>query len=361
MGRLPNGGRGMTDIESLAQGAPLDWDAVGAHLAAHGIRLDRDPPPRQFAGGLANRNYLIHLDGAPAVLRRPPDGVLPAGSHDMAREHRILSRLCRALPFVPRGIHLCEDRAVIGVPFQIIEYRAGRVVRATLPDDLAGRPEVGERLTEVVLGTLAALHGVDPASVGLDDLGRPAGFLGRAVAGWRKRGAAVAYDACAGLLDEIGTWLDREIVPDGAPALLHNDFKLDNMILSPDDLSAVAVVDWDQGTRGDPLFDLATLMSYWAQPDDPPAMRDLGQMPTTAPGFPGRAEAVARYAALTGRDVSDFRFHRVLAMYKTSIIFLQLGHRHRTGETDDPRYAGLSDRGVGLLAFTHDIAQGRAF
>ena len=350
-----------TGIEALAQGAPLDWAAVGGYLARHGMRLDVSPPPRQFAGGLANRNYLIHVDGGAVVLRRPPDGDLPAGSHDMAREHRILSRLCTALAFVPRGILLCEDRGVIGVPFQIIEYRAGRTVRATLPDDLADRPGVGERLTEVVLGTLAALHAVEPASVGLDDLGKPAGFLGRAVAGWRRRGQAVAYEACATLLAEVGAWLERDQVPDGPPALLHNDFKLDNMILSPADLSAVAVVDWDQGTRGDPLFDLGTLMSYWAQPDDPPAMRDLGQMPTIAPGFPDRSAAVARYAALTGRDVSAFRFHRVLAMYKTSIIFLQLGHRFRTGETDDARYADLSARGVGLLEFTHEVARGRAF
>jgi aminoglycoside phosphotransferase (APT) family kinase protein len=347
--------------ETLSQGAPLDWAAVGAHLAGLGMRLDAAPPPRQFAGGLANRNYLIHVDGAPAVLRRPPDGELPAGSHDMAREHRILSRLSKALPFVPRGLLLCEDRAVIGVPFQIIEYREGRVVRGTLPDDLRDQPGVGARLTEVVLGTLAALHTADPASVGLDDLGKPAGFLGRAVSGWRRRGAAVAYDACAALLAELGAWLEREQVPDGPAALLHNDFKLDNMILSPADLAAVAVVDWDQGTRGDALFDLGTLMSYWAQPDDPPAMRDLGQMPTAAPGFPDRATAVARYAALTGRDVSAFRFHRVLGMYKTSIIFLQLGHRFRTGETDDPRYADLSARGVGLLEFAQEIARGRAF
>jgi aminoglycoside phosphotransferase (APT) family kinase protein len=347
----------------LAEAAPLDWAAVGAHLAAHGLRLETDPPPRQFAGGLANRNYLVRIDGMPAVLRRPPDGDLPAGSHDMVREHRILSRLCKAVAFVPRGIHLCEDRTVIGVPFQIIEYRAGRVLRAsaTLPDDLRGRADVPPRLAETVLTTLAALHAVDPDAVGLGDLGRPAGFLGRAVAGWRRRGAAVAYDASATLLAELGAWLEQAQAPDGAPALLHNDFKLDNMILDPQTLAAVAVVDWDQGTRGDALFDLATLLSYWAQPEDPPAMRDLGQMPTIEPGFPDRAAAVARYAALTGRDVSDLRFHRVLAMYKTAIIFLQLGHRFRTGETTDARYAGLSARGVGLLEFAQDIAQGRAF
>ena len=116
-------------------------------------------------------------------------------------------------------------------------------------------------------------------------------------------------------------------MPDGAPALLHNDFKLNNMILNPRDLSPVAVVDWDQGTRGDPLFDFATLLSYWIHDDDPPAMHDMEQMPADEGGFWPREQAVASYAALSGRDVSDFLFHRVLAMYKLGVIFLQLGYR----------------------------------
>jgi aminoglycoside phosphotransferase (APT) family kinase protein len=339
----------------------VDWGAVAAHLRASGLTLDADPPPRQFAGGLANLNYLIHLDGKPAVLRRPPQGDLPPGSHDMAREHRILSRLPDALAFVPRGLHLCTDATVIGAPFQIIEYRPGIVVRARVPEALAGRADLGARLSEVLIGTLAAIHAVDPASVGLDGLGRPDGFLARAVAGWRRRGEAAREDGTEALHADLGAWLDANIVPDGPPALLHNDFKLDNMILDPATLGAVAVVDWDQGTRGDPLFDFATLLSYWAEPDDPPAMHDMAQMPSVEARFPGRAEAVASYAALTGRDVSDFRFHRVLAMYKLGVIFLQLGQRHRTGATTDPRYAGLSAVGTGLLDFTHEIARGRAF
>ena len=144
----------------------------------HGLRLDRDPPPRQFAGGLANLNYLIHLDGKPAVLRRPPLGELPAGAYDMAREFRILSRLPDALPFVPRGLFLGADAGVIGAQFQIIEYRPGLVIREHIPPELAGRPEVGARLSQVLLETLAAIHAVDAAAVGLGDLGRPAGFLG---------------------------------------------------------------------------------------------------------------------------------------------------------------------------------------
>ncbi len=161
-----------------------------AHLAAQGMRLDADPPPRQFAGGLANLNYLVHLDGRPAVLRRPPLGELPAGAYDMAREFRILSRLPDALAFVPRGLFLCTDPAVIGAQFQIIEYRPGLVIREHLPADLLGRPEVGARLSQVLLETLAAIHAVDAEAVGL---GRP---RPAATGFWRARcraGAGAAW------------------------------------------------------------------------------------------------------------------------------------------------------------------------
>jgi aminoglycoside phosphotransferase (APT) family kinase protein len=350
-----------TDVRSAEQSVAIDWDAIGAYLGANGLRLDRDPPPRQFAGGLANLNYLIHLDGRPAVLRRPPLGELPAGAYDMAREFRILSRLPDALQFVPRGLFLCTDPSVVGAQFQIIEYRPGLVIREHMPPELAGRPEVGARLSQVLLETMAAIHAVDTSSVGLDDLGRPAGFLGRAVSGWRKRGAAALETGTEGLHTELGVWLEAHQVPDGPPALLHNDFKLNNIILNPRDLSPVAVVDWDQGTRGDPLFDFATLLSYWVHSDDPPALHDMAQMPADEGGFWPREQAVASYAALTGRDMSNFLFYRVLAMYKLGVIFLQLGYRWRSGATTEARYAGLTAIGTGIAEFAHEIAQGRAF
>lgn len=349
------------DVRAADESVPLDWAAVRAHLRANGLGLDEEPPPRQFAGGLANLNYLVSVDGKPAVLRRPPLGQLPAGAYDMGREFRILSRLPDALPFVPRGLFLCTDTGIIGVQFQIIEYRPGLVIREHIPPQLAGRPEVGARLSQVLLETLAAIHNVDTGAIGLDDLGRPAGFLARAVAGWRKRGLAALEEGTERLHADLGAWLERHLVPDGAPALLHNDFKLNNIILNPRDLSPVAVVDWDQGTRGDPLFDFATLLSYWVQEDDPPALHEMAQMPADEGGFWPREQAVASYAALTGRDISDFLFHRVLAMYKLGVIFLQLGYRWRSGATTEPRYAGLTAIGTGIVEFAHEIAQGRAF
>ena len=335
-----------------------DWPRVAAHLSRHGLALDAEPPPFRFPGGLANINTLIYLSGSPYVLRRPPPGPLPPGAHDMAREHRILHVLPDALPIAPRSLHLCTDPDVMGVPFQVIEYRDGRVVRATLPDDLA---DAGPQLSATLIDTLAAVHAVDTAALGLDTLGRPEGFLSRAVDGWRRRGLAVAEGGTAGLIGEVGAWLDAHKVPDGAPVLLHNDFKLDNLILDPATLQPTGLVDWDQGTRGDPLFDLATLLSYWTEPGDPPAMHDLRQMPTAAPGFLSRQQAADAYAARTGRDLADFRFHRTLGVLKLGVIFLQLHALHRKGATDDPRYVAFGPLAHGLLEVAHEVAAGRMF
>lgn len=339
----------------------LDWGAVRAYLAAYGISLDPEPVPRRFTGGLANRNFLVHCKGVPTVLRAPPPGPHPPGAYDMAREHRLLAALPAALPFVPHGLHLCTDPAVIGVPFQLVEYRDGRVIRGAWPPDLAARPGAAAQLAETTIGTLAAIHAVDPHTVGLGDLGRPEGFLGRAVAGWRKRGDAAATPEAAPLLAELATWLEAHAVPGQTPTLLHNDFKLDNIVLDPDTLAPVAVLDWDQGTRGDPLFDLATLLSYWSEPGDPPAMRELRQMPTADGGFPSREWAAQRYAALTGRSLHGFRFHRTLAIVKLGVIFLQLHGLFRRGATSDPRYAAFGPLAEGLLLFARDVAHGRVF
>ncbi len=335
-----------------------DWPRVAAYLSRHGLTLDADPPPFRFPGGLANINTLIHLSGTPYVLRRPPPGPLPPGAHDMAREHRILSVLPDALPIAPRSLHLCTDPDVLGVPFQVIEYREGRVIRAALPDDLA---HAGPQLSATLIDTLAAVHAVDTASLGLNTLGRPEGFLARAVDGWRRRGLAVAEGATAGLIAEVGAWLDAHKVPDGPPVLLHNDFKLDNLILDPATLQPTGLVDWDQGTRGDPLFDLATLLSYWTEPGDPPAMHALGQMPTAAPGFLTREQAAGAYAACTGRGLDDFRFHRTLGILKLGVIFLQLHALYRKGATTDPRYVAFGPLAHGLLDVAHDVSAGRMF
>jgi aminoglycoside phosphotransferase (APT) family kinase protein len=334
----------------------LPLTALRDYLSKIGLCLDPSFEIRQFGGGLANLNFLIHIDGRPVVLRRPPSGELPKGAHDMGREFLILSRLWQALPFIPRGLHYCEDLDVLGVKFQLIEYRPGLVLRgAELP--FPGRAAA---LGEMLVTTLAQLHAADPAGVGLDVLGKPEGFFARNVAGWQRRGAALVEGASEPvLLAEIAAWLNMHKPNEVHASLLHCDFKLDNCILDPVTLQPNAVIDWDMGTRGNPLFDLATMLSYWTEAGDPACMQRLQQMPTAAAGFQRREEIVARYAQLTGFDLSDYPIWRVLALFKLGVVFLQLHDTWRKGGAGDARYAEFRSLGAELLDYTHAVMRGR--
>ncbi|MGE0769417.1 MAG: phosphotransferase family protein [Hyphomicrobiaceae bacterium] len=339
---------------------PINRERLGGYLQSVGLPLDPAEPILQFGTGLANINYRLRAGGRMLVLRRPPDGDLPPGAHDMAREHRILSRLWRALPLAPQSVHLCEDRGVIGVNFQLIDYRPGLVIKGDDKRHFEGKPEVAARTGKMLVETLVAIHGVDADSVGLGDLGKPDGFIERARKGWMGRAERLELAPAAKMLvREISGWLERQTILARSPTLLHSDFKLDNLIVEPGALKPVAIVDWDMGTRGDPLFDVATMLSYWVQDGDPDCMHDMRQLPTASPGFPTRSEIVAEYARLTGRDVSDFPILRVLAMFKLAVVLLQLHALWKRGAAKGDDYAAFDRIATDLLAFSKDASAGR--
>jgi aminoglycoside phosphotransferase (APT) family kinase protein len=278
----------------------------------------------------------------------------------MAREYHILSSLWPRYPLAPRAMFFCDEASVLGAPFQIIEYRPGLVIRDTLPPDLAGRPEVGRLLSRQLVESLAALHAVDPAQVGLETLGRPAGFLARTVNGWAARSVAVADLINPLALSEVVEWLRRRVPADAPHSLIHSDFKLDNMILGLETLAPVAVIDWDMGTRGDPLWDLAVMLSYWAEPEDPACLHRVQQMPTAQPGFWRRNEVLAAYLRLSRRTVGDFTFYRVLSLFRSAVVFLQLYGRFRRSPGQNMRCAEFDTLGRDLLDHAFDIIRGRA-
>ncbi len=344
-----------------AKAQDQDWAALRAHLAASGLALDRNEYPRQFAGGLANLNYLIKIDGKPWVLRRPPPGDLPPGANDMRREYSILRNLGNAFPLAPKAIHFSDDKNVIGAPFLIMEYRPGLVIGGSLP---AARPTTAEerlRLGLQLVELLADLHAVDAAAVGLSALGRPEGMLVRMVEGWTKRAQLACSSTARGTpagIESVARWLRAQQVAERKPSLLHSDYKLDNVILDPVSLAPRAVIDWDMGTRGDPLVDLATLLSYWTEPGDPEPMHELGQMPTAEPGFPSRDEVLRAYALRTGADLSGFRFYRVLAMFKLTVVFMQLHARYLRGEVTLEKFRTFGKLSAGLLDCTRAMCAG---
>lgn len=341
---------------------PQDWDKLAAWLKEQGHDFAPEPPPRQFAGGFGNLNYMLEIDGKQYVLRRPPAGPLPPGANDMNREHTVLKGLWREFPLAPRAILFCDDEDVLGAPFFVMEYRPGLVVHDTLPDVLT---DEGKALSEMMVGVLADFHAVGPAKVGLEALGKPEGFLERAVKGWIKRAHVASEDIYEDKRPpkparEMAQWLEAQPIPQGDVTLLHNDFKLNNIVLNPErPTEPIAVLDWDMCTRGDPFFDLGTLISYWVEEGDPEPMKALNQMPTDNPGFLKRREVVELYAQRSGRDVSDFHFHHVLGVYKLGIIFLQLYARYCRGTVRDPRYAALGELGDAIFDFGLEIVQGK--
>ena len=347
-------------FRAAAEAFPIDEAKLAAYLDAIGLPLDRSEPIRQFGTGLANVNYRLKAGSRWLVLRRPPAGDLPPGAHDMAREHRILSRLWRALPLAPESLHLCEDRDVIGVPFQLIDYRPGLVVKGDDRSRFDDHPEVAAATGRMLVDTLIAIHSVDADAIGLGDLGKPEGFVERTRKGWTGRALRLelAGDTAA-LVAEVSGWLATQPTRPRAPTLLHSDFKLDNLILDPGTLGPVAIVDWDMGTRGDPLMDLATMLSYWTETGDPACMHELKQLPTAAPGFQSRTEIVAIYARATGADVSDYPVLRVLAIFKLAVVLLQLHALWQRGAAKGADYAGLAVIATGLLQFARDVAAGR--
>lgn len=349
--------------KNLSQGPRTEPipQVLSAYLKAQGFPLGSTGMMERLSGGLANQNYLLNFEAGPIVLRKAPGGVLPPGAHDMAREHRVLSQLHEVFALAPRSFLLCEDRNILGAPFHLIAYRPGRVIHGADLSPLNPGEDLSGNLAEMLADTMARLHALDPAACGLESLGRPAGFIPRAVQRWSKRARELtASTGHHALAVEIERWLTAALGewPDAEPALLHCDFKLDNIILAQDRLDPIAVIDWDMATLGDPLFDLATLLSYWAEPGDSDCLRRLGQMPTALAGFPDRQSMAKAYASASGRSLAGLEEMFVLCLFKLSVVFLQLHARWLEGTQGDDSYSHFNDLGIALMEHTRAVARG---
>lgn len=335
----------------------LDWDALATYLSARLAGADAPLAVSQFPGGHSNLTYLLRFGEQEYVLRRPPLGPVAPTAHDMTREHRVLAALWRVFPPAPQPYLLCEDPGVIGAPFYVMERRHGLVVRTAIPPEIGGNLACRRRVSEAVVDTLAALHAVDWEAAGLAGLGRPAGFVERQVRGWAERYERAKTREIQAIRD-LARWLAERIPPSPAPTLLHNDFKLDNVMLGRADPGrVVAVLDWEMATVGDPLVDLGLLLCYWGDHADPPARRQSVSQITAEPGFLTRAEVLARYAARTGRDVSRIAFYETFALYKVAVVVQQIYVRYARGQTKDARFAGFEERVVGLAEAALEVAE----
>ena len=275
-----------------------------------------------ISGGKSNLTYRVQCDAGEVVLRRPPLGHVLPTAHDMRREHRVLQALDGTAVPVPRVLHLGGADGPLGVDFYVMERVLGHVCRNALPAGYAERSANRAAIGEALLDVLAGLHAVDPAAVGLEDFGRPAGFVERQLRRWSKQWEASKsgeLPALDGLRDELA----RTLPPQRAAAIVHGDYRLDNTVLHPTTPGRiVAVLDWEMSTLGDPLTDLGTLLAYWSEEndDDVLAAARVTAPVTAADGFPSRSELIRRYAVRTGFDVSDVGWYQAFAFFKLAVV-----------------------------------------
>ena len=311
---------------------------------------------RQFPSGASNLTYLLKVADWEGVLRRPPLGPVPPKAHDMNRESKILSHIHPAFPLAPEPYFLCEDESIIGAPFYIMERRRGVILDETFPEGYEPTPELCLGISETVVETLVELHAVDWREASLENLGRPDGFLERQVKSWIER-----YDrAKSEEVEEVGPltdWISNNVPESPVPTIIHNDYKLNNLVLNSEDLTEVrAVLDWEMATIGDPIFELGVSMSYWLEPDDPENLKKVMPTVTSMPGFLTRDEFMELYAEKSGRDLSNKRFYLTLGYFRLAAALQQIYARWYRGQTKDERFARFGDGVKDLLLHAHHLA-----
>jgi aminoglycoside phosphotransferase (APT) family kinase protein len=343
-----------SDFAPVREGEQIDTQSLAAYLEGKLAGVQGGLAVRQFPGGHSNLTYLLETGGCEYVLRRPPLGQVAPKAHDMAREYNVLGAVHPYFPQAPRVFLLCDDPSVIGAAFFVMERRRGLVLRREIPPAYADDAGFGGRVSEAFVDCLAALHAVDVNQV---KLGKPTGFLERQVNGWAERWERAQTEALP-QMDQLIHWLRDRLPESPAPTLVHNDYKLDNIMLdNADPGRVVAVLDWEMATVGDPLVDLGCVMCYWPEAGDPPVRRDALSAITTLPGWFTRAQLVERYARITGRDVSPLGYYEVFGIFKIAVVLQQIYFRFHRGQTRDERFRNFDQRVRGLVEIAATLAE----
>jgi len=335
----------------VRKGEELDAARLGAYLSEQLGQCDVPLEIEQFPQGFSNLTYLLRFGKDEYVLRRPPFGNTVKSAHDMGREFHVLSKLSRVYELAPKPLLYCTDEAVLGAPFYVMERRRGVILRRKLPKNFHPEPETFRRLGTSFIDNLARLHALDYSAAGLGDLGKPEGYVERQVTGWIGRYEKAKTDDWP-QMDDVAKWLVENRPPESGAALIHNDYKFDNVVLDPNDLTRiVGVLDWEMCTLGDPLMDLGCTLAYWIQADDTEALKYFVPGPTFLPGNLTRKELLDRYAETSGRDLGHVLFYYCYGLYKLAVIIQQIYARFARGFTQDQRFAEMNQQ-VGSLSRT---------
>lgn len=327
------------EARSVRKGDELDLAAVDAYLRQQVPGLEGSPEVKQYPGGASNLTYLVRYANRDLILRRPPAGKKARGAHDMVREARIMQALKPVYPYVPDVLALCQDEAVLGCDFYVMQRLVGVIPRQDFPPELALTPERTRALCLDVIDKLVELHQVDIKAAGLEALGKGEGYVSRQISGWSER-LRNAHTPDNKDFAEVIAWLEaKKPAGEVAITLIHNDYRFDNVVLDADDLSVIGVLDWEMATLGDPLMDLGNSLAYWVQADDDPVFQSMRRQPTNAPGMLTRDEVIAYYGGKTGWKVDNFDFYLVYGLFRLAGIAQQIWYRYYHQQTTNPAFA----------------------
>jgi len=329
----------LTGAGPVRTGEELDLEALGSWLDQRVPGLTGVPEVTQFAGGASNWTYRLEYPDHDLVLRRPPSGTKAKSAHDMGREYRIQKALRPIYPLVPEVLALCTDPEILGTDFYVMRRVAGTVLRRRTPPSIHMPPQTARRLCLNAVDALIALHAVDPTGADLETFDRGPGYPRRQIDGWSERYLrARTWNVPS--FGAVRRWLDANTPEDVASCVIHGDFRLDNLVLVPEQPESIrAVLDWEMATIGDPLMDLGNSLAYWIQSDDDRFARSTRRQPTHLPGMLTRDELVGAYFERSGRERPDnWIFFEVYGLFRLAVIIQQIYYRYHHRQTRNPAF-----------------------
>jgi aminoglycoside phosphotransferase (APT) family kinase protein len=337
------------DTAPVRVGEELSVGSLSEYLRDKMDAAERGVTVEQFPDGHSNLTYLVRAGGREYVLRRGPLGPVAAKAHDMAREYRVLEAVHPHFPQAPQVFHMCEDPSVLGAAFFLMERRQGVILRDRIPPEVATIPDYARQVSQAFIDCLVRLHAIDIAGKGLTALGKPEGFVERQVRGWAERWNRAKTKEMPEM-DRVIQWLADRLPTSPAPTLVHNDYKLDNVMLPHGSVDRIeAVLDWEMATVGDPLADLGLTLCYWSWLNVSQLQTNSASAITAQPGWYTREQFLQRYEERTGRDLTHIGYYEVLGIFKLSVVLQQIYYRFHRGQTKDVRFRNFDERVDGLV------------
>ncbi len=327
------------DLEKQQQpGEELDLQKLLPWMKKYIPSLNDNPGITQFSGGASNWTYRLQFEQHDLILRRAPLGKKAKGAHDMPREYHLQKKLKPHYPYVPEMIAVCENEEVLGSTFYLMERLEGIILRKNVPKTVDWDEATVRKICYSFWDKMIELHQVDYKKEGLDDLGKGEGYIERQILGWNKRYAnAKTWNVPSG--KKVMKWLEQHMPKEEKLCIIHNDFRLDNVVLDPaDPANILGVLDWELAAIGDPLMDLGNSLAYWIEDKDTSFAKSIRRQPSNVPGMLTRKEIIDYYCQKTGREVEDFRFYRVYGLFRLAGIVQQIYYRYSKGYTKNKAF-----------------------